>query len=236
MNSVTERALQPYEPDDTVTLLPSAPSSTTWLGTASHFGLPATRRVLIHLNRTWWSAELDTPISSIAHEMRSLRDRVGELTGLSKQDVARAIGVDRRSLSGFVTGEIRPTDSRVLALRVLADVAERVAGRFGDRARDVLRCDYGRGSVLDLIATGRVDVHAEIDVAAESIGVSPKTRVLTRRRGRRDPPYLRALEQWANRVDKPEPGGTPREATVYEQRLDQAAPSGKPHYPRRKQI
>lgn len=77
---------------------------------------------------------------SIADEVRELRDRISS-RGLTRQDIARAIGVDRRSLSGWVRGEIRPADERVIQLRSLAKLVVEIDYELPGRAREVLLTD-----------------------------------------------------------------------------------------------
>jgi transcriptional regulator with XRE-family HTH domain len=58
--------------------------------------------------------------SATARIVRGLRDDVRRATGLSRQGIARIIGVDRRSLSGWSNGSVEPTDENLDRLRRLA--------------------------------------------------------------------------------------------------------------------
>ena len=166
-----------------------------------------------------------------------LRDRILEAAGLSRQDIARGIGVDRRSLSGFVTGEIRPTEARLRALQVLADSAEWAAARYGARAKDVLRVDTGRGAALDLIAEGHTSVIGEMEEAAVAVGLVRRGSVSVRtRKTNREPLHLKAREAWADRVDRPASGGRVQDPTVYEQDLSMARPAPRATRARRREI
>lgn len=228
----------PAEPGSAVTVLPPLAWSAVWSGTSDHIGLLANCTLAPIDLQTSWSLAFVSPASTAAEEVARLRDRISDSAGLTKQDIARGIGVDRRSLSGFVTGEIRPTDARLRALRVLADAAMWAASRYGVRARDVLREDLGDGAPLDLIAEGRSDVVREMELAAEVLGLVRRGAVSVKsRRTNRDPLYLKAREAWSDRIDSPAPGGRVRDSAIYEQDLSEAplTPPAPPR-PRRRQI
>jgi len=227
----------PVADGDVVTLLPPTVWSAAWSGTSDHVGMVASF-VVVNSGQTSWSLPYESPSPTAAEEVARLRDRIIDAAGLSKQDIARGIGVDRRSLSGFVTGEIRPSELRVRALHVLAESAEWAAARYGVRAKDVLREDTGGGVPLDLIATGRSTVVDEMERSAEVLGLVRRGAVTVRRRtSNREPLYLKARETWSNRLDKPTPGGQVRDAADYEQDLSNAVQSGpQSARPRRKRI
>jgi transcriptional regulator with XRE-family HTH domain len=228
----------PVEAGEVVTLLLPTVWSGAWAGTSDHVGVGAGCVLVVNSMLTSWSRPFETPSSTAAEEVARLRDRVIEAAGLSRQDIARGIGVDRRSLSGFVTGEIRPSELRLRALQVLADSAEWAAARYGVRAKEILREDTAEGAPLDLIASGRMSVIDSMESAAEALGLVRHGAVTVRTRAsNRVPLYLKARETWSNRLDKPIAGGEVRDPAVYEQELSNAARSraGNPR-PRRKQI
>lgn len=99
--------------------------------------MPAVRRV--------------TKLLGIADEVRQLRDLICS-QGLTRQDIARALGVDRRSLSGWVSGEIRPAPERVVTLAVLAELVVDVDAERPGRARDVLLVRRTGRALLDRVA------------------------------------------------------------------------------------
>lgn len=219
-----------------VTLLVPDLGAIGWGGTCSHVGISASTHVEIAPGLTGWPAAFQSVAVPVATEVQRLRDQIIQINRLTKQDIARAIGVDRRSLQGFVTGEIRPTDARLESLRSLARISAEVAARFGERTREVLRADGGEGCPLDLLALGRTDIDGAITAAARAAGVASQTPVSIKTRRHRAPLYLRAREVWAGRVDIPTPGGTARDLSEYEQDLSKAAPSVRPDRPRRKRI
>lgn len=112
-------------------------------------GIPDVRRWVDHLPliTTTPAIERSARIPGIAEEVRGLRDEVCA-HGLTRGDVARAVGVDRRSLSGWVSGEIRPSADRVRVLRALARLVTDIAVERPGRVRDVL---LARGSGMALV-------------------------------------------------------------------------------------
>lgn len=206
-------------------------------GTSDHIGFSTSCRVASDTGKTTWFMSGRTMIQALADEVEQLRDRVGARTGLTRQEIARAIGVDRRSLSGFVTGEIRPTESRMLALRALADNADWTAEHFGQRAREVLRGESPESSPLRLIAEGRTDIRRELQAAAEQAGLGSAGRVTIQSRPSREPLYLKAASAWSTTGHLPSRLGTVRDDAEYEQDLSRAAaPTPAPKRPRRRQI
>jgi transcriptional regulator with XRE-family HTH domain len=117
-----------------------------------------------------------TMLLGIADEVRQLRDRICSY-GLTRQDIAHALRVDRRSLSGWVSGEIRPTSERVLTLNVLADLVADVDAERPGRARDVLLARRTGRALLD-----RVAAEGRSLLVAWRLSVRPEARVEVRRR------------------------------------------------------
>lgn len=202
----------------------------SWSGTSAHVSVVAVsacvsemRARVLGAERTTWPTSFSEPSASRAEEVERLRDTISKACGLTRQDIARAIGVDRRSLSGFVSGEIQPTPERLAALRVLADVAAWTAERFGKRAREVLTAEGDRGCPLDVIAAGLTDLHGAVESAAQTAGVVARAPVTIRHRRHGEPLYLRAREVWSGRADLPTRSGVLRDPGVYEQDLAEAA-------------
>jgi DNA-binding transcriptional regulator YiaG len=202
----------------------------SWSGTSAHICVIAaspwvseTRTQILGADRTSWPATFNEPSASKSEEVERLRDEISNSCGLSRQDIARAMGVDRRSLSGFVSGEIQPTPERLALLRVLADVATWTAERFGKRAREVLTADGEQGCPLDLVAAGLTDLHGAVEAAAHAAGVIARAPVTIRHRKHGEPLYLRAREVWIGRADLPTRAGVLRDPDVYEQDLAEAA-------------
>lgn len=225
------------EPSDVVTVIPPLTLSTSWSGTSDRVGPVSTCVVTSVAPSTSWSLPFESPAPTAAEEVARLRDQILEATGLSRQDIARGIGVDRRSLSGFVTGEIRPTEARLRALQVLADAAEWAAARYGARAKDVLRANAGQGAALDLVAEGHASVVTKMEEAAMVLGLVRRGSVsVTPRKTNREPLYLEAREAWADHVGKPAAGGRVQDPAAYEQDLSRAKPAPPSTRPRRRDI
>jgi transcriptional regulator with XRE-family HTH domain len=117
-----------------------------------------------------------TMLLGIADEVRQQRDRICSY-GLTRQDIAHALRVDRRSLSGWVSGEIRPTSERVLTLNALAELVADVDAERPGRAREVLLARRTGRALLDRVATEGRSL-----LVAWRLSVRPEARVEVRRR------------------------------------------------------
>ncbi len=171
--------------------------SATWVGTTDHFGIPEAVDVFFS-SATAWPISTESPASFLAEEVVRLRDQIIEASGLTRQEIAAAIGVDRRSLSGFATGEIRPTPSRLESLRLLARVAVYASARWGERARDVLVTSHEGLTPLERVAAG----DRAVFVALESLGNAGSRTTIERRSLRSQPLYelVRAMPTQPSRA------------------------------------
>lgn len=149
--------------------------------------------------------------TGVAGEIAALRDEISRRAHLGRADLARALDVDRRSLSGWASGQIRPARGRVEALRLLARTVREIDAEMPGRARDVLLARRVGGDLLDLLAQGRHDLVAQwrrLPVARPAPATSGP---------RRRPMYAAALdavrEQQPRRVTR---RGTVRDDSVYE--------------------
>jgi len=219
------------------TLLAPAMLELDAFGTSDHIGFSTSYNVAPDARSTTWIVTGNAMVRALSAEVERLRDRVTACTGLTRQEIARAIGVDRRSLSGFVRGEIRPTEGRLLALRVLVDAAEWSSELYGEHAREVLRGNDVATSPLTLIADGRTDIRQELRANAERAGLINKNRVSTQMRATKEPLYVRAATAWAGQGQLPTRRGIPRVDSEYEQDLSKAvAAVALPDRPRRRNI
>ena len=205
-------------------------------GTSDHLGFSIDWSV-VRCPLTSWPPSTALARRAIADEVRQLRDHVVALTRLSRQEIARAIGVDRRSLSGYVSGQIKPTEARLRLLRELAEIAEWSADRFGEYAPELLRGTTAAQSPLDLIAEREPHVRQMLEDNARALPPSTAPAITVESRTTRPPLHLHALEIWSQESSLPEPSPTPRAGTVYEQDLSRAPqpPSPRPR-PRRRRI
>jgi transcriptional regulator with XRE-family HTH domain len=187
--------------------------SATWIGTSDHFGVPTWIEVL-HRPTTSWPISTASPASFLAEEVVRLRDQIIDASSLTRQEIASAIGVDRRSLSGFANGEIRPTPPRLESLRLLVKVAAYASARWGERARDVLLSPHDGLTPLERVAAGDQTVFASLETAGT---VGPPVKV-ERRLPRTVPLYemVRTVAKPTTRL------GTLRDENVYSQDLSEA--------------
>lgn len=205
-------------------------------GTSGHLGFSADWSLVQHLSTSWVVGGVPTP-RTVAEEVRELRDRIISTTGLSKQEIARAIGVDRRSLSGYVSGEIRPTDDRIRSLRDFAEIAEWSVDRFGEHARELLRGRSSGRPLLDLFREEGVDIRRVLEASGHARRGSRASTIRIKDRPTRPSLHIHAQSVWAEESRLPEPGGTPRETATYEQDLGAAPHVPDPQErPRRRQI
>lgn len=181
------------------------------------------------------SAPFGQPASA-GEEVRQLRDAARKLGRLTNQQIARGVGVDRRSLSGWVSGEIRPTSERLEALRFLARLVEELASaREPSQVRDALLARSNGRSALEAIAERRFHEATQLAIATSELASS---RVTIRRRHPEKPSrYAAAIE--ALRAGKLQPmtrARTVRPPSTYEVEPEDARYFAEPERegPRRK--
>jgi transcriptional regulator with XRE-family HTH domain len=167
-----------------------------------------------------------------AAEVRVLRDRIAA-HGLSKQEIARAIGVDRRSLSGYAKGEIRPSSRRLGLLHTLADLVEAISVERPGRVRDCLLSRRGRLALIDQLDTAG---HSILRTWPAWVARSEATVTVTPRVPPAEPVWAAAARAVAEgRLGVPGRGHTVRPESTYEMNFDEAAAFVEPEYesPRR---
>lgn len=215
------------------------PSSTRASGAALHAGLlPATafgtNSGIADVVR--WANQLElittTPpvrrtvaLFGLADEVRELRDAICS-HGLTRQDVARAVGVDRRSLSAWVRGEMRPGPERLRVLHTLARLVDTIASERPGRVRDVLLARRGATAVIDRVVTEGVHVLETWRAATR-----PEATVTLRSTAARaqEPIWAAAARAAAEgRLKPPTWERTIRPAATYQMDLEEARASGEP--------
>ena len=166
-------ALRPNQPDTTQNWVITFPSlfggsALGWSGTSSYCG--STDPEADPFRENYVTAQ-PLVVDSVAHfnaaEVARLQSQILELVRLSRAEIALAIGVDRRSLSGFISGEIQPTPQRMNSLRFLADVVTYANRRWVDRTREILTWRFSERTALELVALGDPGVYAFIDNASQ---------------------------------------------------------------------
>lgn len=173
----------------------------------------------------YWSS-LTTTDSGAAHfapessaeEVKILRDSVSRRTRLTRQQIARALGVDRRSLTSWVNGTSVPGDQRLVRLRRLAELVQEIEQTSPGRATEILLSRARGQDLLDLIARDRF----ELTRNWQSLEASPSIRIVSSptrsRRGLLSGAVVDAIRQGKLKV--PPRAMRVREESEYEQDLD----------------
>lgn len=90
---------------------------------------------------------------TVAEEVRHHRDSIAA-AGVTRQQLAQLLGVDRRSVSGWVSGDARPGPERLAALRAVAAVICRIHVEMPGRVPEVLALRRGASTLLDATTAG----------------------------------------------------------------------------------
>jgi transcriptional regulator with XRE-family HTH domain len=105
--------------------------------------------------------------TSQPEEIRKLRRDIQRATGLSRQEIARLVGVDRRSLSAWASGETPPSELNMERLHSLADLARRLTQLDAPELASSMRNAGTAGRVTSAIRARNVD-HALEAVLVET--------------------------------------------------------------------
>ncbi len=178
----------------------------------------------------FWGTYLSTTDTGITHiavpqssseEVRRFRDEISRRTRLTRQQIARAIGVDRRSLTSWVNGSSVPGSDRLERLRFLAALVREIDALQPGRATEVVLARRRGGDLLDLVADGRF---AQAQNWQSMEPGEPSVRVAPRHPAPRKPPlHAAALAAFRNgQLSIPPRARTIREAGDYEQDLEGA--------------
>lgn len=155
----------------------------------------------------------------VREEVQKLRDEIARRTRLTREQIARALGVDRRSLSAWVKGESAPGVDKLGRLQLLADVVRDIDASKPGSATEVLLSRTEGQDLLDHIASGHL-AHARDWHAWR--GVAPSVTAVRRRSAKR-PLHQNALDAYLRGELRP----LGRAATIhpesdYEQDLSRA--------------
>src|SRR6266567_2008392 len=189
-------------------------------GTSSTLGSPSdTRYSGLSMTQAGY-AVAPLPTGSVADEVSALQEQIRSRASLTRQQIARALGVDRRSLSAWASGSTRPGLRRLDALRFLAQLVRDLDARHPGRVHELLLAVHsGNRDALSMIAEGRFDVAWRLAKTAKGRPVISITRIT-----RTKPPVYaaaaRALRE--GRLDRPVPSRTVRNQDVYEMDLAEA--------------
>ena len=188
-----------------------------------------TSAVVITVDR-FWGTYLSTTETGITHiadplpsseEVRRFRDEISRRTRLTRQQIARAIGVDRRSLTSWVNGSSIPGPDRLERLRFLAALVREIDALKPGRASEVVLARRRGGDLLDLVADGRfADAQnwQNMESAEPSVRVAPHNPS-----SHKLPLHAAALAAFrSGQLSVPPRAQTIREAGDYEQDLEGA--------------
>lgn len=128
----------------------------------------------------------------VREDVQKLRDEIARRTRLTREQIARAIGVDRRSLSAWVRGEATPGADKLERLQLLADVVRDIDATESGRATEVLLSRSAGLDLLDHIAAGRLNRAHDWKVLQ---GAAPSVTI-THRTARKRPLHQRALDAY----------------------------------------
>jgi transcriptional regulator with XRE-family HTH domain len=184
----------------------------------------------VNFARQFWASYLSATESGITYasqprpvreEVQRLRDEVVRRTRLTRQQIARALGVDRRSLSSWVNGAAVPGTERLERLQHLAATAREIDALRPGEATEVLLARRKDGDILDLIARGDFDRARNWQRLPPGQAVA---HVGTRQVGSgRQPLYASAVAAYLDgRLSVPPRAHTVREPAEYEQDLQGA--------------
>jgi transcriptional regulator with XRE-family HTH domain len=92
----------------------------------------------------------------VREDVQRLRDEIARRTRLTRKQIARAVGVDRRSLSAWVKGDATPTIEKFERLQLLTEVVRDIDVTEPGRSTEILLSQSGGADLLDHLAAGRI--------------------------------------------------------------------------------
>lgn len=149
--------------------------------------------------RRFWQVYVSSTDSGITYsaeprpareEVQKLRDEVARRTRLTREQIARAVGVDRRSLSDWVKGGATPGKEKLERLRMLADVIRDIDATEPGRSTEVVLRRSDGQDLLDHIAAGHLRRAGDWPMF---MGTAPSVTI-TRRPPAKPPLHQKALE------------------------------------------
>lgn len=153
--------------------------------------------------------------ATTASEVRRLRDAICGVDGLTRIELARALNVDRRSLSGWASGEIRPTPERLADLRFVARVVDDIRSTHQGRVRDLMVGEGPHGSVIAALADGKLREPSSWRLFGPGVGRRAAAAVASH--DRTEPPlHAAALAAYlAGELVTPARSTTVRDSSIY---------------------
>lgn len=164
---------------------------------------------------------------AVAAEVRQLREQA-RAAGVRQHVLAQLLGVDRRSLSGWASGQIRPGAGRLAQLRSVARVINEIHVEHHGRAAEVLAARRGSTTLLDAVVSGTV----RLDTWRAWFARSSAHVTVANRRSDGDPIWAAAARALAEgRLHAPTSERTLRPESTYEMDAERhAAAFAEPEY------
>jgi transcriptional regulator with XRE-family HTH domain len=192
------------------------------------FGAERMTGAVVSWSRQFWRTYVSStetgitytsPPRSVKEEVQKLRDDIARRTRLTRQQIARALGVDRRSLSAWVKGVATPSTDKLERLQMLADVVRDIDATGPGRATEVLLSRAGGQDLLDHIAAGHFRRASDWQLLQ---GATPSVTIVHRRPAKR-PLHQNAFEAYLRGELRPlGRAATIRPESDYEQDLAKA--------------
>jgi transcriptional regulator with XRE-family HTH domain len=155
----------------------------------------------------------------VREEVERLRDEIARRTRLTRQQIARSVGVDRRSLSAWVKGEATPSSDKFRRLQTLAQVVRDIEATRPGGSTEVLLSRIRGQDLLDHIAAG----HFDVAWAWRSFRGAIPSVTIEYRPSTKPPLYLNALNAYLRGELRPlGRAATLRPESEYEQDLSKA--------------
>lgn len=176
--------------------------------------------------RSFWQMYVSSTDSGITYsgtpravreEVQKLRDEIARRTRLTREQIARAVGVD--PLSDWVKGGATPSTEKLGRLQILADVVRDIDATEPGRSTEVVLSRSGGQDLLDHIAAGNLRHARDWRVFQ---GAAPSVRIMHRTPAKR-PLHQKALDAYLRGELRPL-GRAPvlRPESDYEQDLAEA--------------
>ena len=174
-----------------------------------------------YLSATESGITFESTPGPVREEVQRLRDEIARRTRLTRQQIARALGADRRSLSSWANGTTVPALERLERLRYLAAIVREIDALRPGQATELLLARRRGGDILDLIAQGAFDRVRNWQTLEPGQAVVIVTE--RQREREKEPLYARALSAYLDgKLSTPPRARTVRDAAEYEQDLEYA--------------
>jgi transcriptional regulator with XRE-family HTH domain len=131
-------------------------------------------------------------VRPVSEQVQRMRDDIARRTRLTRQQIARGVGVDRRSLSAWASGTATPSTEKLRRLQLLAGMVRDIDAAEPGRATEVLLSRSGEDDLLDHLAADRISVVRDWQAFR---GSTPSVNIQHRRSTKR-PLHQNALDAY----------------------------------------